>query len=753
MKRLWLVLIAIASSGWVQIATGDDAFLKALQDSLHKLGDPWIAGSTSVSHLSWEEKQKLCGCIVPTPEELANDPVWKAHDMTGKLPKKNPPESWDWRDVDGHDWMTQPQKQGMCGNCWAFGMTGMFEARIKIANDLPDDRSWPDLSQQFLTSCNIVGQRGCAGGRMDLAAEYVVANGLPDEACFPYTSGLTGNAGNCNDRCSDWQSRVIKPNDWAYVSSDYKDKVMEGPLDAAIYTKEDFFYYKGGVYEPVMGKDMESHALVLCGWRPGEWLYKNSYGTDEEQFIWISQAPHGPAAWLIIDPFAEPFISLHPAINEPNDNVWDPGETVTMIITLKNYGPDATNVTGELSTTDSHITDIVNKTFNFGNIPKQGAANNSANPVKVTASSSTPYGYEIPFTFHLTGDGGYSKDINFTAITGFKPEFEGTAGLYGMTFDGTYLWATDADKSTIMKLNAASGNIVGEIPAPGGGDLRGIAWDKNENVLWVHRSGTKKIYKISTDGTVLKQFSSPATVFPTGLAFDGTNLWAVDLASSVYKIFEVDTSGNKLSEFTIPIPPPPLNYAARGLAFEPSGPNGGSLLLIMTHFHGTLEEAILDSTTINEITRSGSIVSGHQKRQPPKNGRAIAVHPYKGKYWVNVYEPGPKVYRIDGFYEVGTEEALPERRSLSLTISPNPSQHKTSISFSVPNAGKVNLNIYDIAGKLVCRLIDNKVFQHGNHKIGWNGKDKWGKEVPKGIYFYRLESGKSVSVKKIILLK
>ncbi len=174
---------------YVPTAKGSEIndFLRALQDSLHKLGDPWIAGETEISNLSWEEKQKLCGGVTfPSLKEIANDPVLRAHNMSGKLSQKTPPPSeWDWRNVDGHDWMTQPKNQGCCRADWAFSTIGAFEARLKIINDIPDDRYNPDLSEQFMVSCD-TRNNGCIGGHLHLAAEFVVETGVPDEACFPY---------------------------------------------------------------------------------------------------------------------------------------------------------------------------------------------------------------------------------------------------------------------------------------------------------------------------------------------------------------------------------------------------------------------------------------------------------------------------------------------------------------------------------------------------------------------------------------
>ena len=743
---------AIISLGYVGSAEADKAFLKALQDTLAKLGNPWIAGETEVSGPSWEEKQKLCGGIFPSPEELANNPVLKAHNMTGKLPKRKnpPPESWDWRDVDGHDWMTQPKSQGSCGSCWAFAEVGAFEARIKIVNNIPDDRYNPDLSEQFMTSCDD-GNFGCDGGRASYASMFLIETGVPDEACYPYKTADENSGAPCDGSCPDWASRVEKAIDWNYHdygTDDTKIEIMEnGPVVGGIDLKEDFFYYKGGVYEPVMGKDLD-HWIVLCGWKPGSWLIKNSWGTGEDQFSWISQTPQYPT-WVVVEPTKCVKLNKY-ELNGLNNGAWAPGETIDIMTVLKGKGQSFTNVTGTLSTIDSYITNIVNETFDFGPIPEGNTSNNSGTPFIVTASSSAPTPHDVKFKLLVTADGGYSRDIDFTLNIGYKSEFKPPWGhLYGMAFDGTYLWTTDCDASSIIKLSAAMGNIVGEIPAPGGEDCTGIAWDGIS--LWVHNKRTKKIYEVdpSLDGMILQDFPSPATQYPTGLTFDGEYLWAVD--RDAYKIYKVTTSGSKVSEFPIPISPKPI-AGPRGLAFDPKGPDGGSLILFMTHFRQEGEDYVLDSTTIDEITQTGYLVHNHHKKTPESNGRAIEVHPYAGKYWVNTLAP-PKVYRIDGFYEVGTEEVLLERRNLSLVTSPNPARDKTSVSFCVPDAGRVSLKVYDIAGKLVYCLVDNERFPPGSHTVTWNGNDISGKEVPYGIYFLRLKSNKSTCVKKVILLK
>ena len=277
MKRLYLlgmaVIVSLICVHTAKRAYADD-FLKALQDSLHKLGDPWIAGETELSDLPIEEKRAMCG-FVPMPEG-----EWKPDlEEEKRSPLKNlPPASWDWRNKDGKNWMTSVKNQKPCENCWAFTMCSQMEAMLKIQNNAPGGH--PNLSEQFLTNCNTKG-KSCMGGGNYSVYDDVKNFGVCDEACFPYTASDRP----CSNRCTDWQDRVVKIT--SYRTSFYtnasdaqkKEWIMEGPIACAITVKEDFFYYKGGAYEPIMGEKLPNHAVCCIGWTSaGKWICKNSWG-------------------------------------------------------------------------------------------------------------------------------------------------------------------------------------------------------------------------------------------------------------------------------------------------------------------------------------------------------------------------------------------------------------------------------------------------------------------------------------------
>lgn len=83
---------------------------------------------------------------------------------------------------------------------------------------------------------------------------------------------------------------------------------------------------------------------------------------------------------------------------------------------------------------------------------------------------------------------------------------------------------------------------------------------------------------------------------------------------------------------------------------------------------------------------------------------------------------------------------------------PNPFNPLTAISYSVPATARVTLDVYDIAGRLVVRLIDG-VQTAGPHNEKWTGLDGAGNPVASGTYFYRMTTEGRSLVKKMLLLR
>jgi len=87
-----------------------------------------------------------------------------------------------------------------------------------------------------------------------------------------------------------------------------------------------------------------------------------------------------------------------------------------------------------------------------------------------------------------------------------------------------------------------------------------------------------------------------------------------------------------------------------------------------------------------------------------------------------------------------------------LSAFPNPFNKSVKIDYAVPYPQNINLIVYDVCGKKVRTLVNERQ-KPGNFAVVWDGKDDEGKEVAAGIYFGRIKTEKGVVTNKLILIK
>ncbi len=83
---------------------------------------------------------------------------------------------------------------------------------------------------------------------------------------------------------------------------------------------------------------------------------------------------------------------------------------------------------------------------------------------------------------------------------------------------------------------------------------------------------------------------------------------------------------------------------------------------------------------------------------------------------------------------------------------PNPFNPKTTIAFTLPEPTDVTIEVYDVAGRKVATLMNDRLGS-GGHFVEWTGRGDNGEKVASGVYFYRLLAGGEEISKKMVLLK
>ena len=83
---------------------------------------------------------------------------------------------------------------------------------------------------------------------------------------------------------------------------------------------------------------------------------------------------------------------------------------------------------------------------------------------------------------------------------------------------------------------------------------------------------------------------------------------------------------------------------------------------------------------------------------------------------------------------------------------PNPFNAEVALSFDLPQAAAVALVLYDALGRPVRHLVDGPLAA-GRYRFVWDGRDRDGRVVASGIYFYRLVADSFVGVGRLALVR
>ncbi len=121
----------------------------------------------------------------------------------------------------------------------------------------------------------------------------------------------------------------------------------------------------------------------------------------------------------------------------------------------------------------------------------------------------------------------------------------------------------------------------------------------------------------------------------------------------------------------------------------------------------------------------------------PRMGMNFKLHPVSADY-------GNEIDLVVNY--ANDDETIPSP-DMNLTSYPNPFNPETTVRFTLQEDSSVELNIYDIKGRKVRTLVDERL-QTGEHRFTWNGEG-----AASGIYLIRLKTGDRTFTRKAILMK
>ena len=260
---------------------------------------------------------------------------------------------------------------------------------------------------------------------------------------------------------------------------------------------------------------------------------------------------------------------------------------------------------------------------------------------------------------------------------------------------------------------------------------------------------------VITEGGACSQIT-PGNWVGSQCSFNGGKGYWVITTKSIEFSFDFNTHGRIKSQNSI------------GLIF----PNGFEVWQSSQQAFYFIENLILDNQTSNEgwiLAYHGSTLVGARQWKGEiidipimgNDGYAYSkgyletgdipsfkyLDQYSGKL-TNLYNTDTPQWENNGMFILTALESrnvVPQ--NIALNTYPNPFNPVTTLSFSVPNEGMLQLSIYNISGQLVSELA-HELHTPGNYNYSWNAD-----AFSSGVYFARLNINNTFYTQKLVLMK
>jgi hypothetical protein len=815
----FFLVLAIVGPAWGSSAVDTSArrmpTLEEVKRQIEENGYSWVAGHTPVSDLSYGEFRRLCSARIPTDYESRLRIVQR---KGPSYPRMDLPSRFDWTDSAA----VSPVRDQECGDCWAQAAVAAIESQMRI-----HDGDTTLLSVQQAIDCNFY-QASCSGGWHTSVYQLYQAVGAVSQSCYPYVG--------IDQACAaDTCDLLLTLGSWEFIDTtlvSLKTHLMtNGPLAVWMQTWPDIADYTGGCYEHEPGPIELGHLVLIVGWDDslcggvGAWHVKNSWGTDwgEDGYFWIKYWTGyvGALAAIVHYTPREPAKLVYDShtIDDTagdNDGKPDPGETVTLPVTLRNKRWEtATGVSATILTATPGV-QVLTDSAVFPSIPGSATEQSESPHFSFSVDSTMCCGPRIHFVISIACDQG-----------DFAGDFDMLVGESGVVFlddveaaGGWALAAGDDDATSGAWMQTdPKGSLLGESTlvqteldhTPGGGFNAFTTQNAKRDKPPDHRDvdGGKTtllspVVDLTDQASALLRYWRWYTN-ETGVTVD--DYWVVDVSpdsGATWISLENDGSGERAwvpMEFDlggfIPLSDGVMirfvasDYGGESTVeaavddieitgcpwwvdvdaptAEIAWPNGGEELLenseVEVHWTGDADYGIREFIVV--ASYDGGLTFDDTLGVAGGFDTTLAWQVPAGEHpeckigieatdrgYNKVFDESDSAFSII-FDLSGVEEEGSSDFAAELEIlgcRENPFTGSTHIFFALPQPALVTINVYDAGGRLVEELL-NAATDAGYHSAIWNGRTRSGTQAAPGVYFVRLEAGGRADVVKLILAR
>ncbi|MDP8208618.1 MAG: C25 family cysteine peptidase [Candidatus Electryonea clarkiae] len=346
------------------------------------------------------------------------------------------------------------------------------------------------------------------------------------------------------------------------------------------------------------------------------------------------------------------------------------------------------------------------------------------------------------------------------------PEYRTSQGIYGMAYDGDYVYGVDGNRMFKMVFDLGTGTEEDSIYTVDSWEIevedsRYLAYDPDNDVFWMGDL-TSPIYTVDRSGQILEEIEQEFA--PRGAAWNPNDDSDYNLYFFARPTAETLTQIIRMNQIS----------GETEVMFEFDTPEGGYMVscadlsgfwhpLIWT-FAAVLDNGAQDGVkawiagenmSFFEITHPSGRLEGGEELDLDLvfRGSNLPI----GDYPFYVGFDNNSCYVENDFLEMTIsipdtieENSNPEVQPLEWAFKgayPNPFNPTVTVSFSLKEAVSVNARVYNMLGQQVAVLADYKMAA-GHQALTFDGAN-----LSSGMYFLRFEAGPMMEIKKLILMK